>query len=615
MRLLKKKFLGLSIRSQVIFGVLTPAFCVCFQLFMLILVNIFILLNMSYIEILDLFDTIETQQIDSIAVYHDMNLLLSSEFSKTGVQWIRNMMENIENLQKKNQFNYTLMTSNLKLKYSYNHNINIDCSVSVKSKPKNDLLNILSPFINKTIDYRILNSKKQNFNSVLIMSKECNLTFMNSYQNLINYFNHDFKQKTEDYYNFIINNRSYVNSINQPNITNITIFINSSIMFYNSAYNNTQIFTLSPKFENDDLIISNYILGISNYSLNEIDSILKIPFRGIRIELFNFFENEILTKKSCEYFLNYSQLDLDIKKCQDFFNNIRELNKTNFSMNNDTKYIKRKIRIPLTTFISNNTSPILFKIGKYLLPDTQSLKLLNSNLFTFENFYLYVFKNENFILRNFNFVFYQYLSALFIIIFVNFFIWTYLLTKISFKLFKVSEEITTPINKLCELVKCFGKENSNLNKLIDDMKNIDSADQDITELYDICLKIIKGGFSENGKNKSEDDNFDLLQDSYNETFFIKTNNLIVDEEAIENILTSNSNKIFLYNLNKKTNNILVSDNLKENILNMETSENLISSCSNEERLCMNSLENYFKFSKKNHPFYDQFRKKNIIILE
>ena len=129
------------------------------------------------------------------------------------------------------------------------------------------------------------------------------------------------------------------------------------------------------------------------------------------------------------------------------------------------------------------------------------------------------------------------------------------------------------------------------------MKNIDSADQDITELYDICLKIIKGGFSENGKNKSEDDNFDLFQDSYNETFFIKTNNLIVDEEAIENILTSNSNKIFLYNLNKKTNNILVSDNLKENILNMETSENLISSCSNEERLCMNSLENYFKFSK------------------
>ena len=101
MEWLKKNFLQISIKSQINFGVITVSLCVCILVFILLGINVFILLNMSYVEMINLFDTKETQQIDSTALYIDFKVELMADISKTGIQWIRNM---IENLNRNNDF-------------------------------------------------------------------------------------------------------------------------------------------------------------------------------------------------------------------------------------------------------------------------------------------------------------------------------------------------------------------------------------------------------------------------------------------------------------------------------------------------------------------------------
>jgi hypothetical protein len=95
MEWLKKNFLQISIKSQINFGVITVSVCVCVLVFVLLGINVFILLNMSYTEILQIIDSKETQQIDSTSLYVDFKVSLTSDSRKIGIQWIRNILENL----------------------------------------------------------------------------------------------------------------------------------------------------------------------------------------------------------------------------------------------------------------------------------------------------------------------------------------------------------------------------------------------------------------------------------------------------------------------------------------------------------------------------------------
>ncbi len=120
-------------------------------------------------------------------------------------------------------------------------------------------------------------------------------------------------------------------------------------------------------------------------------------------------------------------------------------------------------------------------------------------------------------------------------------------------LFQVTRNITGPINKISEIVTSLGRESNQeegISKLSDENFTY-SDDKDINELFLICKKIIKGGFSDDHINTNTINNESLyyIGFSHNHISYVKTNNLIIDEVKIEE--ATNASALAILNYVKK----------------------------------------------------------------
>jgi hypothetical protein len=229
----------------------------------------------------------------------------------------------------------------------------------------------------------------------------------------------------------------------------------------------------------------------------------------------------------------------------------------------DEYYIKRRVKIPLLNRVKDSSvdEEIYYKVFRSLTPDPYIFSIVNSDYFSIKQMDIFVLKNEEFMKKVNNEVYYNFVGVMFFILFFNFFFWYLLLLLIYILLFKVSNSLTKPINLLSKLIKSIGKEESE--ELRDAWNFAYSEDKDIKELFDLCKNLIKGGFSDSSRSKEKRNEISMLNNAYNNISYVKTNNLIIEEEKIEKSSNFSAETIFNYKRNFNIENNNIPNHLKE----------------------------------------------------
>jgi len=678
MKWLKKNFLQLSIKGQLYSGVISVSVCVCILVFILLGVNVFILLNMSYTDILNVIDEKETQQLDSTSFYIDFKMSTETDLSKIGIQWLRNILEN---LNRNKDFDIQFRNTNIK---SFVKEYSIDPSQECNEKQNRTCLTykkfgtydqtefdsyilrlaIAFPILNKTYDIKFHGFTDQKlFNQIIIASNVYNTIFLYPFTKFNTDFNvNDFKpfmqmqaDSTQNYIfnykNIMSNNDLYYSLPNQTNISFSEKILQSPILSYYFISNNQPyysdeklgIFTFSPKYtsfnqEMDKKLkesnkIVDVIIGNWQSRLIDIDLFQSIKmFRGIKAFITNINETKysILTPSSCNYYKKFYELQNEKNLTKDYiYDNVldcfeflpgRTMLNTSFLQDPVyyNFYVKKKFYLPLinkygsfSELVENDS--IYYKIGKYFLPSNTVLKLNNSIFFTFTHLFLYIFKNEAFIKISFHFIFIKILGVFTQIVMINLLVWYIMILIIILLLFQVTGNITKPIEKLFEMVTCIGQDNRK-NDTNDEIYELDAGDKDINELMRLCINIIKGGFSDYSKQKMNDDIMKNIVGVYNNISYIKTNNLLLDEDKMDSSSFFNSNSLFF----SKKKNMLTEENLiietDKTLLKTKTYDNLFTKLSSEERKIHEFSEEFYQNQKKKHFLYPYYLKEKIIIL-
>ena len=328
-------------------------------------------------------------------------------------------------------------------------------------------------------------------------------------------------------------------------------FASVSIQYSNNSVNNSTI----SYFPTNNIMT----MDISQNLIDEVSFQVVKKFSSTKFIITNYFpEQPLITNFSCLYFLklneiyqNYTNItNLSLAPYQPI-NSIYSCfsdptgNKSfaNYYFTNDTDMshqppIKRRVNIPL--FYGRR-----WKSFRYIQPDYYTQILQNSDFFLELNSFLYIFKNVDLFEYYSYILFIKLRASFFMVLYLNLTIWYLTIICIAVILVYVTSSLTTPINKLIKLVASIGKENSDPNdESKEDMKNIKFPDDmDIDELFQICINLINGGFSDNEEKLNT---FKFLSSAYNNISFVKLNNIIIDDEKIEKNSSECSKGIFQY---------------------------------------------------------------------
>ncbi len=106
------------------------------------------------------------------------------------------------------------------------------------------------------------------------------------------------------------------------------------------------------------------------------------------------------------------------------------------------------------------------------------------------------------------------------------------------------------MNNLTKAIKNRRTSTKNQNSKIEAKKNLDNInypdDKDINDLFQICKSLIKGGFSNDNANvsqglKNKQKTMEIICNAYNNIAYVKSNNLIIQEDIIENSTVNEGN--------------------------------------------------------------------------
>jgi len=468
------------------------------------------------------------------------------------------------------------------------------------------ILTISIPVIQKTFSYRFQdNDQNSIFNSLFIYSNKFKTIFIYFPEPNIKaeeYFDKNYTLQNFDYYlkycskkiSETVNNYkesiTASNNINEllmknPEQTYLTLDENLKIPFYNKEEIITsRISTMSFNYKNldfiEDLADSNNIIDIiqGDWTTDLIDKIISESiksYNGTNLIITDL-KNLILSPTGCHYLLKFYEIQNDLKNytngevpftpkfindcimyppAKEKFVNLLRIN------TNSTNYqsIKKKINIPLWNDRKNTDeySNVRFKIHKYSAPDFQTKVFINS-FFTFvTRTTQYIFKNTKFLENSIHKLWNFFVRIIILILFYNLMIWFLFMIIIIIIVWKVTKDITRPIDRLIEEVtKLGGGVTNNDEEKENDVKTEDEAiptnqkgydeeitypdDEDINEMFKICESLIKGGFTEysNTNITKKEDEANLLL-SYNNIAFVKSNDLIILEDFIEYHATNN----------------------------------------------------------------------------
>ena len=509
MQLIKEKFLKYSIHHQIYIGIFSVSLFVCILVQGLIVLNSYYLLYASHLDSENFLDEKENQEMDLIFAYIDGSIQTYNDMMKSNAQVISNLFTNL----------------------------NIRASISDCSDNIYENLNNAIPFIEVSLKYPlVIDDKMKIFKEFTFYDFNKNLSYKYSY-NKTNKLQCD--------------NKTIFNTLfNEEKITNFKnkISINKSI---------TKVTYPEPSIiadHNESLILyqQNNLNIEFKYSFNFYDKIIEKLLRDLNTTQIiitknpknNSNDKNLTSYLSCKYFFNlYNNSDKDYNNkfvnISDCFNS-SDYNKT------IGKYFDISTPINYTSIIKTNLmlNQNGFKVSRYGYQNYTKI-FQNSSFNTNDDTLIYLFKNTLFLEKYKYILEINWKTAFIFILFVNLIIWVFIIIYITVVVINVTIKLTTPINKLIELISSIGKVDFDLEDNKNNMDDINYPDdKHINELISICKNLIKGGFSFN------DDKLDcnkFLSNAIYNISFVKLNNIIVDEEQIRKNKSESYKRIFEYN--------------------------------------------------------------------
>lgn len=352
-----------------------------------------------------------------------------------------------------------------------------------------------------------------------------------------------------------------------------------------------------------DTLTSNFTLSdiddflVFEFSDEMVDKILVdnfYIFRGFKTIIFN---EKLLGKTSCGIMQNIYYIYNNLSQIQKFnLNNVTDcfllkekpedtttlfqnyfddkiFQQSSSSVNNINQELKdnfrRFVKLPIAYDIrypNNTEKAINYKILKFRAADITTRILINSFFTVWLRPTIYILKNYSTISNYFKVIYTRFLSTMLKIICANIGISFVTGILVVILAITVSKSIGEPINKLINVVKNINtkklekkKENSTINNS-NNLNNSNSAiltntrekeknldlikfedDETINKFFEICKKLIKGGLANENLKASHLYKYD---DAYNNISYMKSNNLIVQEDQIEKETESRVDKIF-----------------------------------------------------------------------
>ena len=200
--------------------------------------------------------------------------------------------------------------------------------------------------------------------------------------------------------------------------------------------------------------------------------------------------------------------------------------------------------------INNN---IKIKILRELSPNKYTTSFLNLKFYYSFSYYFIVFKiynNINIFINIIDRIIYRQVSYIMLFIFS---LWVCIFIYILIKLFLIADRISSPIRKLIKNISL-----SQSNFIKDELKLEQiyyKEDKDINDLFQLCQKLILGGFKKTINNQKKN-----KLNVYNNISKVKTNNMAINENQIIIERNQKYNEIFEKREDKqKINNIFKQD--------------------------------------------------------
>ena len=204
-----------------------------------------------------------------------------------------------------------------------------------------------------------------------------------------------------------------------------------------------------------------------------------------------------------------------------------------FNLSNDGEYFKQEYSLYYNKEHEKNKEMAKYfqsyKIYQGMYPtDTLNsfIKIFYNNFVTVNFYFSNLFSSFydiDKIQKMCNIFFYQ-------VLYPNLFLWAAVLVIIVIIVFKISDSISDPIDKLIQSVSMNNKSSKELNKYL---KNISYEDDStINDLFVLCKKLIIGGFKRENDEDAQQKKKIKKINAYNNISLVKTNNMIINESEI-----------------------------------------------------------------------------------
>ena len=273
--------------------------------------------------------------------------------------------------------------------------------------------------------------------------------------------------------------------------------------------------------------------------------------------------------------------------------------------------------------INNN---VVVKFVRVLSPNEFIKALANIKFYSSFSVYLLVFKiYNNIVVINHIIDRITYRSIAIITIFA-FILWAVIFLFVFVKLYLVADRISSPIRKLIKSISLsqgnFNNNNTNIEKIYY------REDKDINDLFQLCQRLIIGGFKKNNNIQKQN-----KLNVYNNISKVKSNNMIINENDIITQRNQKYNEIFekgnelgkrddtfkndIYYQYKNSDFdklVLNYENMKNKKLSQEKKDEIESLRGKDSEYKMfyyinKEVENYLPFNSLYKCYYDEFSKK------
>ena len=605
----------MSINKQIYFGIFGISLLSCINIFLLLFIICLIILSKQLFLIQKDLDMRDNNSFIEIGKLVDIISVTLIEQIKNEIYLIRLIIENYNNSNYYYYFDTQNYNNNF---YSNNNDIN------------NTLLNLLSPILQKTFEIH-----SYSINDILLFEHfffvEKNLTYF-PYNNskLQNINNIDLEKIISEIINRIKNTHLisfiYMNYEMMNEINGEEFFLkNPALIFFNKNVESELLsqlldytYSISLKMNNINEISRNSEMNSKlkniiwlNFKTSIFNSVTKAylnKFSNVYdLIIIDKMTNETISNEECLFLNKLKYLYL---KNENNIENSDELLYPNINkcLNNDIieKYFSfkmdyneiKKYQFIFSTYSYNNYSEskydyndkIILKSIQMDTPSKYIRKLINSN-------YYYSFGLSNFIIKIQNrILLYQskqkdiFINILIIIIFSNCIVWICIFIIIIIFIYIESNNISKPIKILIQKISS----NNDINDIkLNDLDDISyKEDKDIKDLFEICKKLIIGGFKHK-HNYCKKNTLNI----YNNISIIKTNNMIFNEYKIESNKDKKFKDIFDEEDNIKINNNFDNEifhKYNSNYLNEEIKKKVkkkLKIYDNETQLLLNSTNN------------------------